>query len=149
MKSLRTWVLICDGGRARVVARMAEGHRLGTVAGLTLATDLPRSKDLESERPGRSHESHGASRHAYEPRSDPHDQLEAEFLVRIVTAVAGRHEQGEFDRLVVVAPPKALGLIRAKLPDALRKVVLAEIAKDLTKTPDADIAAHLADTVVV
>ncbi len=148
MAGVRTWIVICDGGRARVLARSADGS-LRPVPGLAFEADLPRSKDLASERPGRSHESHGTARHAYEPRVDPHDQLETAFLAGIVATVAKRLEAKEFDRLVLVAPPKALGVVRAKMPDALGKAVVAEIAKDLTKTPDADIAAHLADTVVV
>lgn len=149
MKGLRTWVLICDGGRARVLANAAAGARLAPVDGLSFATDLPRSRDLMSERPGRAHESHGAARHAYEQRSDAHDQMKADFLGSVVAAIAARQEKGEFDRLVVVAPPAALGVVRAKLPDRLARAVAAEVAKDLTKTADGEIAGHLGDAIAI
>jgi protein required for attachment to host cells len=38
----------------------------------------------------------------------------------------------KFDRLVIVAPPKMLGLLRQALPAPLQTLVAGEIAKDLT-----------------
>jgi protein required for attachment to host cells len=37
----------------------------------------------------------------------------------------------EFERLVIVAGPKMLGLIRESLPPTCRSVVAAEVVKDL------------------
>jgi protein required for attachment to host cells len=44
----------------------------------------------------------------------------------------------KFDKLVIVAPPKMLGLLRQTLPAPLQSMVAGEIAKDLTRQgPDA------------
>ena len=37
----------------------------------------------------------------------------------------------EFDKLVLVAPPKMLGLIRQALPSAAQSMLVNEVAKDL------------------
>ena len=42
---------------------------------------------------------------------------------------------GDFDQLVVVAAPQMLGDLRQAFPEGLRKVIVAEIAKDFTKLP--------------
>lgn len=149
MKKNHLWILVCDGGRARVLARSSPGAALAPVAGLTRAVELPRSAELGSERPGRTHESHGAARHAYEPRSDAHDKLEAEFLEGILADLDSRRQKGEFERLVIVAPPRALGILRTKVPSSLSSAIVAEIDKDLTKTADGEIAELIAGTVRV
>ena len=48
-------------------------------------------------------------------------------------------------RIVLVAAPSALGDLRAALPSAVRAKVTGEVAQDLTKTPDAEVASHLKD----
>ena len=143
MKSKHTWIVIADGGRARVLERTGGEHDLSVVEDMTMTAELPRSSSLGSDRLGRSHESVGAVRHAIEPHCDPHDKLKREFLGRLVERLDERFGAAEFDRLGVGAPPTALGQIRMLLTDRLRAAVAGEIAKDLTKTPIADLADHL------
>lgn len=145
MKPKRTWVLIADGGRARVLSQTGKGHPLAEVEGMAMAADLPPSRDLGRDRPGRSYESHGAARHAIEGTSDPHDALEQAFLADVAKRLEARLAAGAFDRLVVVAPPRALAVLRRTMGRPLAAVVDAEVAKDLTKTPDPDVAGLLGD----
>jgi protein required for attachment to host cells len=48
-----------------------------------------------------------------------------------------------YDRLVIVAPPKALGDLRAALSEQVKPHVYAELDKDLVKTPTAELPQHL------
>lgn len=50
----------------------------------------------------------------------------------------------QFDRLALAVPSRMLGELRAVLSEPARAAILVEIAKDLTKIPDAEIADHLA-----
>lgn len=143
MQATRTWVLIADGGRARVLSQTGKGHPLVEVEGLALHADLPRSHEIGRDRPGRSYESHGTARHAVEGHSDPHDSLEHAFLVDVAERLDARLAAGAFDRLVLVAPPRALAVLRQVVSKPLHAVLDAEVAKDLTKTPDKDVAALL------
>jgi len=52
-------------------------------------------------------------------------------------------EKRSFDRLIIVAPPTALGDLRAAMPIAVSVTVSGEVAKDLTKTPNGELAGHL------
>ena len=49
---------------------------------------------------------------------------------------------------MIVAAPSALGDLRAALSDQVRAKVTGELAKDLTKTPDGDVAEHLRDVLI-
>jgi protein required for attachment to host cells len=46
--------------------------------------------------------------------------------------------------LLVVAPPRALGVLRDKFPASLQAIVTAELVKDLAQLPSEEIEQHLA-----
>ncbi len=54
MKPIRTWVLIADAARARVFEARGKGHGLTAVRDMTLDAELAPSRDLGTDRPGRS-----------------------------------------------------------------------------------------------
>jgi protein required for attachment to host cells len=147
VKPTKLWILIADGGRARVLLRDGLGHGLSAVPGLTFEADLPMSHDIGNDRPGRSHESHGQTRHAIEPHSDPHQQLKSTFLASLVSMLETHMKEKAFDQLAIIAPPAALGIMRPLLSGPLRAVVVAEIHKDLTKIPNSEVAAHIGDDI--
>ena len=70
MKPIRTWVLIADASRARVFEARGKGHGLAIVQDMILDAELAPSRDLGTDRPGRSFELVGSTRHAMESPSD-------------------------------------------------------------------------------
>jgi protein required for attachment to host cells len=56
---------------------------------------------------------------------------------------------GAFDRLVLVAAPQALGDIRKAMSGQLAEAVYGELAKDLTKVPNNELAKHLGEVMAV
>ncbi len=148
MKPVRTWILIADAGRARVLQNMGPGKGTTAVDGLASESALPSStNEIVADRQGRSFESTGSTRHPMEPRTDPREQMKRSYLEMLADQLDGKLQAGAFDRLVVVAPPQALGILRAAFSDRVRSAVSGELAKDLTKTPDHDLGAHLEDLV--
>lgn len=148
MKPARTWILIADGAHARVLEAVGKGAPLAEVPAMRRVVELSPSHDLGDDRPGRTHESVGATRHAMEPTSDPHREQKRRFAQDLAETLGRELAAGRYDRLVVVAPPVTLGDLRAALPAQVGKVVAGEVAKDLTKIPDHDIARHLGDVVI-
>jgi protein required for attachment to host cells len=57
--------------------------------------------------------------------------------------LASRFCSKAYDRLVIVTAPSALGDLRAANSEQVRAKVTGEVAKDLTKTPDGEVAGHL------
>jgi protein required for attachment to host cells len=57
--------------------------------------------------------------------------------------------RGKFERLVLVAPPKELGRLRAELSPAVRERVTAELNKDLTRLSLREMAEHLGAVIAV
>lgn len=149
MKPVRTWVLVADGARARVLVNEGPGKGLRPVAGHVFEGEHGATHDLVTDRQGRSFSSVGHGRSAIEARSDPHRDLKVKFALSLVAMLSEGLSAGSYDRLVLVATPVTLGDLRAHLTDQVRARVAGEVALDLTKVPNEDIGPHLKDVLVV
>ncbi|MBX9804705.1 MAG: host attachment protein [Alphaproteobacteria bacterium] len=130
MQQKITWILVADAGNARII------ERIGTLGGLIEIQNLSHSHESTHEhgpdRPGRGFESSGTTRHAYEPRSDWHEQQKDEFAKEIVTLLNEAHLNKKFDELYVLAPAKMLGLLRHHITNTNHHIG-PKVAKELTK----------------
>jgi len=149
MKPTRTWILVADGGRARILEALGKGHGLHEVLGSETRTDNPPSHELGRAPPGRVYESVGHARHAVEPRQDPHRALETLFAGQLATMLAKYAATNAFDRLVIVAPPAMLGDLRKLMHSEVRAKIVGEIDMDLSKVPNGEISAHIEDVVAL
>src|SRR6516164_4345310 len=136
MKPTRTWILIADGARGRILQNDGPGKGLQALEGRVWQGDHVATHELMTDRPGRS---------AIEPHSDPHRQLKRNFVHRLADALADGSRDRAYDRLILVAAPSALGDLRAALSPEVAAKVVAEVPKDLTKVPDTAVAEHLKD----
>lgn len=138
-----TWVLIADGARARVLAQARPFEALAPAFEEELIGTTAQSKEIASDRPGRSFDSAGQGRHAMEPPTDPQRYAKFAFARELAERLEEAAHAHRFAKLVLVAAPKTLGDLRDLLPDAVRAKVVAEIDKDLTKVPLRELPKHL------
>jgi protein required for attachment to host cells len=141
MKPTTTWIVIADSARARVMQNGGPDKGVQAVQGLMFEGDHSPSSEITADKPGRAFDSVGNARHAMEPSSNPHDELKAQFVRQIVGELEMRVDA--YDRLILVAPPRALGLFRKALPAAVASKVTGELDKDLTHLPNAELPSHL------
>jgi protein required for attachment to host cells len=146
-KKIKTWVVLADGARARILANEGPGTGLVEVEEWVSAEARKPTRDLGTERPGRGHESATQGRHAITPRADWHDAAEAEFARDLAHYLKTHVDTGAFDQLVLAAPPRALGVLRQVIDPATAGLVKSEINKDLTKIPLADLGSHLDEVI--
>jgi len=143
MKKTKLWYVIADGGRARFVARDDRGA-FRTVASFVSTELHARASDLGRDRPGRVMESAAPGRSAVEPRRDLKEAAKEDFVRLVAEQLDGEHGRGQFDELVLVAPPGVLTELKNALSKPIAKLVASDLQKDLTKVPDHDLAGHLA-----
>lgn len=139
----RTWVLVADAGRARILESERPGEALKPVPGMSFTHDTPKTHDIVRDRQPRSFESVGPMRHPIAPKVDPHRAEKTRFAVALAGTLDAELGRKAFDRLAIIAPAQMLGDLRAALSAPLRDVVACELDLDLTKAPDAEIAARL------
>ena len=145
MKPIKTWVVIADGARARIVLNCGPGKGFQALDDMVFQTEHPPTKDIAADKPGRTFESVGRLRHAKQPRSDAHQNLKDEFT-RALAQTLERHAE-DYDRIILVAPPPTLGSLRQSIPKRIAGKIHAELAKDLTHTPNTELSNHLKDLI--
>lgn len=143
MTPARCWILVADGSRARVFLVLGQRRDLEPVDDMEISTDHRRASEMGPDAPGRSFESVGAARHSVAPRTDPERIEEQRFAGLIIERLDQAAGHSRFDKLILVAPPRMLGDLRAALTPRLTGLLAATLAKDLTKIPQARLVGHL------
>ncbi len=143
-KHRNTWFILADGAKARILQRRAsEPRSFAVVVREESAEAQMPSHELTTDRPGRSYESATPSRHAVEWKTDPHEAAKIHFEQKIADLVNRAAEQGLFDALVLVAPPRVLGEVRKALSPQAKELLIAEEGKDLLGLPEQALASRL------
>ena len=140
---LVTWIAVADGAEARIFQNEGVGKGVFELSDRALASPRLRNRDIMADRPGRTFDRAGYGRHAMEPRTDPQEVAEHSFLRELVYWLAEQGQSGVFDRLVIIAEPRALGEIRRMMPKSLIEKLHGEISADLTHATAAQIQQRL------
>jgi len=149
MKPTVTWILIADGARARVLENTGPGRGLNEVPGLEVTGENLRAGEIMADRPGRAFASAGHGRSAMEPSTDPVEKQEADFAKSLADMLDEKLAKKAFDRLIIAAAPKALGVLRKAISSQVQATIMTEKAKDLTRIPNADLVQHFEDVLAV
>lgn len=136
------WIVVCDGGKALVLENI--GDRMFPNLHTREVHEHPDSSTTAqgSDAPGRVYQSVGGARSSIE-QTDWHDEGEQAFLKKLMDRLNLAITTGETKALIIVAPPRALGMIRSACSAAVQKAVIAELAKDLVKMPVHEIEKQL------
>jgi protein required for attachment to host cells len=138
----RDWVVVCDGRKALILENVGNAiePRLQTKESRQHA-DAP-TRDQGSDAPPRVVWPASGQRSAIE-QPDWHDEAERKFLEGLAERLERAVSGGETERLIMVAPPRALGMIRETYSSRLRGAIGAEIEKDYTRMPVREIERQL------
>ncbi|MFS8116114.1 host attachment family protein [Rhizobium jaguaris] len=138
----KNWILVCDGAKALFLRNDGDAEILNLVLVHETAEPAEAARALGSDRPGRVYASEGGARSAVEA-VDLHQRTEEDFLAAIAVKLDELVGNGTIEHLALVAPPKALGILRKRIGPSVQAVITAELAKDLTKLPIDEIEAQL------
>src|SRR5882672_8305856 len=139
----RTLIVVADGARARFFEPRHDAHTLvpARQADMVAPQSRLQNQEIVADKPGRGRGFGSAEasthRHAFEPTHDPHKLEKHNFTVELARALDGLCEQ--YDRLVVVAPPRSLGELDTLLTPQVKKMVSHRIPKDLTGASPPDL----------
>jgi len=138
------WVVVCDGAKALVLENIGDAKfpNLKTRE-VFEQKDLP-TRELGSDKPGRSFNSVTSGRGTVK-QTDWHDQAEHDFLTKLLHRLDAEVTAGKVKSIIMVAPPRAMGVIREGYAraHALRGAVRIEVDKDYVKMPVDQIEKHL------
>ena len=137
------WVVVCDGQKWLILQNKGDAGQPNLVTREEHSTDNPPTREQGTDRPGRASSSVGQARSAV-GQTDWHAQAEQDFLTSLAQRLDKSAQAGEVRGIVLVAPPKALGMIRPQLSAAVTRLVHVEVDKDYTSLPVDQIERRLA-----
>ncbi|HEY5702653.1 MAG TPA: host attachment protein [Gammaproteobacteria bacterium] len=133
--------VVAGQSRVRFFIQESAGKPLEEMPGLENPEGRLHKRDLTSDRPGRTFDSKGATRHAKEQKTDVKKQVAINFVRQITSYLEDR--KNEYNELVLIAPPAFLGLLRENLHENLAKLVTREIDRDIVSSDVKDIQQYL------
>ena len=134
-------VLVCDGRKALFLENRGDAVSPDLHLGQVLELEEnPPTRDQGSDRPGRV--TSGSHRSAVD-QEDFHRAAAEAFALKVGRQLEEHHRARPSRRIILVAPPRTLAILRDEMSAELRASLTAEIAKDLTKLSAAEIARHL------
>lgn len=145
MKTHRTWIVVADGKRAKIV-RFGKERRLflenafpfewinAELCAIGAAPEAPGSAGADTI---------GGRRYRMPARSEPHREAKRHFAEELAGLLSQEREDQQYDHLVLIAAPTTLGDLRAALGPAVANCIVATSNKDLTKASDKELTTHV------
>ena len=137
-----TAVLVADGRKMLFLRNEGDSEHLNLVVERAEEHADASTADQGTDRPGRTQSQVGPGRNAYE-KADFHQIEEDRFAAEAADMLKRRALANEFEKLVVVAPPRTLGELRKHYHKAVSNRLVGELDKDLTGHTLPDIEAAL------
>jgi protein required for attachment to host cells len=131
-------VLVADGKKYLLLRNTGDLNRPELTFEGGGDKENPATSAQGSDQPGRAFATSGTARSAMD-QTDWHQIEEDRFAARIAEMLGRLAEAGDFGELVVVAPPKCLASLRESFEKPVTSRIIAEVDKDLTKHPVAEI----------
>jgi protein required for attachment to host cells len=140
MNSVRTMVIVANDGVARFLENTGAGQGLQEVKVMDAAA-IPGFADF----PGRSQGTGGEARHGFERPTGEKEHARDIFAAEIVKTAGELWAKHGYGRLMMAAPPKMLGVLRAKLAAPLDDALSGDLNKDLSHVSVYDLPGYFAD----
>jgi protein required for attachment to host cells len=137
-----TWIVVASRDEVRIFERKGKKD-------LTLVTDIGnpegklRPRDLVSDKAGTSSDNRMRRRLAYSTEQSPKERSLINFYEEISDQIDLALNKQKFDRLILIAEPRLLGILRAILPSSVHGVIIQEIHKDLAFATEEQIMERL------
>lgn len=157
----KNWVVVANEAGARIFTLAPPAARLKDQESLdhskertpnfrleemeTLEHPEGRSKaqDFDADRPGRAFQTTGSMRHGMEREVDAKRQAIIAFAQRVAGRLDSARRRSEMERLILVAPPEFLGLLRSALNAETKRLIEREVNLDLANMKPQEIRSHL------
>ena len=140
MKPTITWIVVADGGQARVFEHDGPGKGMHQIKDYSEAH--LRDQDLVSDRSGRTNGGSTGNGSGIAYKNDPVAMRERQYVERLADVLELRRSEGAFQHLIIAAAPTALGDLRPALSEAVKATIIGELPKDLTNIPVAKLPEH-------
>jgi protein required for attachment to host cells len=135
-------VLVADGKKILFLRNHGDENQIDLRIEAHGTQEEHKDRDLKSDAPGTTKQSFGYGRPAYQ-ETDFHQQEEDRWIKDAAEELKKRALRNDFEALAIVAPPKALGVLRKELHKEVERRIICTVNKEMSGRPIPDIEALL------
>ncbi len=139
----RVWVLVADSSAAEIYSAPHLHGQLTLVEKLSHDESRLRSGQLYADAPGRVHDRFGPGRHSMDVRDHLRDEEHHRFARQLNSRLSTAQRQGRYERLVVMASPAFLGVLRETMDKGVSGALELEVPKNLVGHDPQAVADHI------
>tara|TARA_R110002096_G_scaffold97487_5_gene217285 strand:- start:1298 stop:1750 length:453 start_codon:yes stop_codon:yes gene_type:complete len=128
------WVFVGDGEKALLFINDGDDVHPNLITMAVEEQENPRTEEQGTDKPGRVNDGMNLHRSAVE-QTDWHRIEQDRFAAAMADRLYKAAHRGEFDKLIVVAPPRILGELRHAFHKEVQDRIVVEVNKNLTNHP--------------
>lgn len=128
------FVVVADGRKMLFFRNEGDAAYPNLIVERVREQDNPPDREQSSDAPGSAFASNGSGRSSYE-ETDFHQLEEDRFAAETAERLRKRALNNNFEKLIVIAPPRTLGELRKHYHKEVSGRLIAELDKDLTRHP--------------
>lgn len=136
----QAWIVVADGAYARIF-KLEEDRTLIELETLVHPQSRLKDRDLVTDRPGRTFESHTSMRRSVGQQEAIKKHEAVNFAKSVSVYLNNAVVNGMVHRIYLAASPSFLGLLRQELDKATAQVIVSEIDKEITHLDCSEICA--------
>jgi protein required for attachment to host cells len=131
-------VLVADGRKILFFRNHGDENQIDLRTEAHEQREDRKDRDIKTDAPGTMKQSGGYGRPAMD-ESDFHQQEEDRWIKDAAEELKKRALRNDFDALAIVAPPKALGVLKKCLHKEVQKRIVCTVNKEMSGRPIPDI----------
>jgi protein required for attachment to host cells len=133
-------VLVLDGRKMLFFRNQGDENQIDLRTEAHDEREDAKDSDLKTDGPGAQQQSFGHGRSTMD-ETDYHQQEEDVWVKEAADLLKKRALSNDFDALAIIAPPKALGVLRKALHKEVERRIVCSINKEMSGRPIPDIEA--------
>ena len=135
-------VLVADGTKILFLRNHGDENQIDLRTEAHDQREDRKDREIKTDAPGTTKQSAGYGRSTYE-EPDFQQQEEDRWIKDAADDLKARVLRNDFDALAIVAPPKALGILKKSLHKEVEKRIVCTVNKEMSGRPIPDIEALL------
>ena len=135
-------VLVVDGRKMLFFRNKGDENQIDLRTEAHDEREDRKDREIKSDAPGGIHQSAGYGHSTYE-EADFHQQEEDRWIKDAADELKSRALRNDYDALAIVAPPRALGVLKKCLHKEVERRLICTVDKEMTGRPVPDIEAML------
>jgi protein required for attachment to host cells len=136
-------VFVGDGQKALFLRNTGDVKYPNLITENVFTDENPPTHEQGTDRPGRVFKRAATNRRSSVEITDWHELEKHRFVEHVAAAIEKLVRAERVKALVIVAPPRTLAQLRRAFHVDVKKRIIAEVDKDLTKHPISEIEKHL------